>query len=149
MARSTNLRDVRDRLTHKQFLFCENYLSNGFIGEKAAISAGHSKRSASAIASENLRKPAIMAYLKERQRETFEKLGMTQEYKARCIKETIEASMSGRTTKDGVFDKDGVLKSIQTMNEMDGSNDIVTESKVIVEGGDKLTELIEKYEKDI
>lgn len=47
------------KLTVKQTQFIKYYLSNGFNATQAAISAGHSKRTASEIGYENLRKPQI------------------------------------------------------------------------------------------
>lgn len=57
MATDTNL-------TEKQRLFCEEYIVRLDAAE-AAIKAGYSEKTASVIASENLRKPKIIAYLRE------------------------------------------------------------------------------------
>lgn len=57
MATDTNL-------TEKQRLFCEEYIVC-LDGTEAAIKAGYSEKTAPVIASENLRKPNIVAYLRE------------------------------------------------------------------------------------
>jgi phage terminase small subunit len=51
-------------LTPKQDMFCREYLID-FNGTQAAIRAGYSKKTASSIAEENLRKPDIAAHLSE------------------------------------------------------------------------------------
>ena len=47
-------------LTARQAVFVREYLTH-FNGTQAAIKAGYSKKTARAIASENLKKPAIQA----------------------------------------------------------------------------------------
>lgn len=51
-------------LNEKQKKFCEEYIID-FNGTQAAINAGYSKKTAYSIASENLRKPEVQAYIKE------------------------------------------------------------------------------------
>lgn len=53
-------------LTGKQRRFCEEYIFD-FNGTRAAIAAGYSENTAREIASENLTKPNIQAYIKELQ----------------------------------------------------------------------------------
>lgn len=53
------------KLTNKQKRFCEEYLID-LNATQAAIRAGYSKKNANNIASENLAKPNIQEYLKER-----------------------------------------------------------------------------------
>ena len=56
-------------LTRKQEAFCDFYLTEAkFNGSEAARLAGYSEKTAGAIAFENLKKPEILAYLRERQR---------------------------------------------------------------------------------
>lgn len=56
---------MRVALTGKQKKFANAYLSC-WNGTKAAIEAGYSHESAASIASENLRKPKIQAYIRAR-----------------------------------------------------------------------------------
>lgn len=56
--------DTQKDLTGKQKKFCEEYIWD-FNGTRAAKEAGYSAESAHSIASENLRKPEIQAYIKE------------------------------------------------------------------------------------
>lgn len=55
-------------LTPKQQLFCDEYLTD-LNATQAAIRAGYSKKTARSIATENLAKPAIRAYIDQRMAE--------------------------------------------------------------------------------
>jgi PBSX family phage terminase large subunit len=57
------------KLTPKQKAFADEYIRNSGNATQAAITAGYSKKSAKSIATENLSKPAIAAYIAERQKE--------------------------------------------------------------------------------
>ena len=65
-------------LTPKQQRFVEEYLID-LNGTQAAIRAGYSEDTAYSIASENLRKPDIRAYLQKRQQEIAESVEITPE----------------------------------------------------------------------
>jgi len=54
------------KLTTKQVLFIEEYLSNGFNASQAAKKAGYSKKTARKIGQENLTKPDIRKRINER-----------------------------------------------------------------------------------
>lgn len=69
----------RAGLTPKQDLFVAHYCANGFNATQAAISAGYSENSASAIGEENLRKPEIARAIAAHQAEQRLKLGITVE----------------------------------------------------------------------
>lgn len=60
-------------MTAKQQRFCDEYLID-LDGTKAAIRAGYSPKTASAIASENLRKPKLKQYIAERMAEKEKQL---------------------------------------------------------------------------
>ena len=60
-------------MTAKQQRFCDEYLID-LDGTKAAIRAGYSPKTASAIASENLRKPKLREYIAERMAEKEKEL---------------------------------------------------------------------------
>ncbi len=59
-------------LTEKQKRFADYYLETG-NGAEAARRAGYKEKNADNMASENLRKPAIMQYIAERRRQMDEK----------------------------------------------------------------------------
>ena len=54
-----------EKLTPKQRRFCEEYLKSGTATE-AAKKAGYKEKAAHSMGAENLRKPAISAYIKRR-----------------------------------------------------------------------------------
>ncbi len=53
------------KMTEKQKKFCDFYLQT-FNGTQSAIKAGYSEDTAYSIANENLKKPEIQSYIKER-----------------------------------------------------------------------------------
>ena len=53
------------KLTLKQKRFCDEFIISG-NATQAAVKAGYSKKTAGAMATENLKKPIIRAYLDER-----------------------------------------------------------------------------------
>ena len=59
-------KSVVEELTGKQKRFCEEYIFD-FNGTRAATVAGYSQNTSAEIASENLTKPNIQAYIKELQ----------------------------------------------------------------------------------
>lgn len=65
------------KLTRKQKAFCENYLANNGNGTQAAKDAGYKENSADVIASQNLRKLSINAYMNKRIEESADKHGMS------------------------------------------------------------------------
>lgn len=77
-----------DKLTPKQEMFVREYLID-FNGTRAAIAAGYSKRSAKEIASENLTKPNIQAYITMLAKERADRIEITSDYVLGTIKETI------------------------------------------------------------
>lgn len=62
----------KPKMTIKQKAFCEYYLQNP-NATQAAIKAGYSKKTANKIATENLSKPVIKAYLSKRIEEIEDK----------------------------------------------------------------------------
>ena len=65
-------------MTEKQKRFCDEYLVD-LNATQAAIRAGYSKKNANNIASENLAKPNIKNYIKERMAEKESQLIATQD----------------------------------------------------------------------
>ena len=70
--------DRKDRLTYRQKLFCDEYLID-CNGTQAAIRAGYSPHTAAVIATENLNKPKIRAYIDQRMAEKTSELIATQD----------------------------------------------------------------------
>jgi len=84
--------DEKTGLTNRQKAFVDIYIANGYNGKEAALTAGYSERSAHVIASENLSKPKLKAYMRERMQELSEKMGLTPEYTLRNLKDGIDKS---------------------------------------------------------
>jgi len=63
---------MSDKLTDKQKLFCEAYLSNGFNLSKAAIEAGYDTNNPRNIGAENYAKPYIKEYIQARVKERLQ-----------------------------------------------------------------------------
>lgn len=68
----------KQKLTPKQARFVEEYLCD-LNATQAAIRAGYSKRTATAIGAENLRKPHVAAAIAERQGERAQRTEITQD----------------------------------------------------------------------
>jgi phage terminase small subunit len=65
-------------LSHKEKCFAEHYLST-FNATDAATKAGYSDRTARQIGYENLTKPYIQNYIREKSEDKLARLGITQE----------------------------------------------------------------------
>jgi phage terminase small subunit len=65
-------------MTTKEITFAENYLCT-FNATEAAMKAGYSDRTARQIGYENLTKPYIQNYIRERSEDKLSRLGITQE----------------------------------------------------------------------
>lgn len=90
--------DSEKPLTDKQKLFCQEYLID-LNGAQAAIRAGYSEKTAKEIASENLTKPNVSAYLQELMLERTESLEITTEYVLKTIVDTIERCKQAKPVK--------------------------------------------------
>ncbi len=54
------------KLTEKELLFCNAYISNDFNATQAAITAGYSEKTANVTGSQQLTKPSIKTFIKKR-----------------------------------------------------------------------------------
>ena len=72
-------------MTTRQRRFIAEYIANGGNGTQAAITAGYSKRSAHAVAWENLRKPEIAAAVATEGAKSLQRLEVTAEMLAAKI----------------------------------------------------------------
>lgn len=77
-------------LTEKQRIFCNEYILD-WNGTRAAIKAGYSEKTANVIASENLTKPYIQAYIKDLQADIEKIAGVS---RLRVINEHIKLAFS-------------------------------------------------------
>lgn len=92
-------------LTGKQELFCLEYIKD-FNATQAAINAGYSKKTASAMGSENLTKPEIQQRIAELQGERSQALKIDAQYVLRRLIEIDQMDV-----KD-ILNDDGTVKAI-------------------------------------
>lgn len=83
-------KEKKEELTEKQKKFCEFYIFD-WNGTKAAIKAGYSEHTAKEIASENLTKPNIKAYIDQIQGDIEKQAGIS---RLMVIQETSKIAFS-------------------------------------------------------
>lgn len=81
--------DKLKKLTDRQERFCREYIID-YNATQAAVRSGYSVRSAAATASENLRKPNILARVRELQAEQRERLCITADWVIMSLVEVYE-----------------------------------------------------------
>lgn len=99
----SNDNDIDDsKLTTKEKAFADNLIANKGKKSQAAKDAGYSEKSAHVIASENLKKPKIIEYIKARQEQLADKLQITQEF---IVNELLDNALRAK----------GVVKTNETI----------------------------------
>ena len=102
-------------LNEKQKQFCNEFIID-FNGTQAAIRAGYSKKTANRIASENLSKLDIQAYIKELIETRNKRTGITQDEVVKKIIDVVEVC----TQKIEQTDENG--ETIEKMLDVNGAN---------------------------
>lgn len=105
------------KLTIKQKKFCDEYIISG-NGTQAAIKAGYSKESARAVATENLTKPAIKAYIDKKMAEKDKKKIASQDE----ILEYLTSVVRGQSQSEIVLVEgkgDGISKATKVQKAPD------------------------------
>lgn len=101
---------TKTKLTGKQELFCLEYIKD-FNGTRAAIAAGYSKKTAKAIANENLSKPYLQQYIANIAGKIFKK-------KEIQVEEVLEKLvLMAHFDVAQMYDKNGDLKNIHDIPE--------------------------------
>ena len=128
--------EVVAKLTGKQQRFADEYLID-LDGTKAAIRAGYSPKTASVIASENLRKPNICEYIKKRMAEKEDALIAKQDevlkYLTAVMRRELKEVAVVTTMEKRVFyepDQNGTMRK----------NEVTKETPVLVEYPAKLSD---------
>lgn len=104
--------------------FCQEYLID-LNGTQAAIRAGYSQDTASAIATENLSKPSIIARIDELKIEKAEAASITPEFVLKGLKTVAERTMQGvqvydnegNPTGEWKFDSAGANRSLELLGK--------------------------------
>lgn len=152
----TNEKKVK-KLTDRQERFCREYIID-YNATRAAVRAGYSEKTAYSVASENLRKPELLARVRELQREQTERLSISADwvimqlvevYK-RCMKQEevlIWDSELKQKVPSGeyVFDSKGALNAL----EMIGKHLSMFDGKAVSQSNKKdVSKLFEALGKD-
>ncbi len=96
-------------LNDRQERFCREYLQD-YNATQAALRAGYSKKTAYSIGSENLRKPEVLARVRELQEEKRKNLAISE---AMIVTEIVDTYRECRLTKDSY----GALKALGMLGE--------------------------------
>jgi len=118
------------KLTDKQRVFCQEYIRD-WNGTRAAIAAGYSENSAKEIASENLTKPNIAAYIEEIQQDIAKQAGLSKLGVLEELKTILEEDNPEKVTAANK------LKALEIINKMLSFND--PEKKDITSGGKSIS----------
>lgn len=111
------------RLTDKQELFCKEYMID-LNATQAAIRAGYSGKTAGAIGTENLAKPAIQERLQELIKARSDKLQIDADWVLNSAKQVFDRCMqhepvivAGEPTGEYKFDSSGANKALDTIGK--------------------------------
>lgn len=104
------------KLTDKQRLFCEAYLSNGFNLTQAAITAGYKTDNPRNIGAENYAKPYIKEYIQKRVREQLQGLD---ELKSKWIERVSEIAFyeNPGLPEDAKYKPQDILKATDQLGK--------------------------------
>lgn len=120
---------VPDRMTPRQELFVEHYLADPeFNGERAALKAGYSPKTAKTMASLNLRKPHIAEAIRAALAKRAERIEITQDM---VVRELAAIAFSDPRR---FFDADGTLKAPKDWDDVTAAALSAIENEEIYEG---------------
>lgn len=116
-------------MTDRQERFCREYVID-YNGTQAAIRAGYREKTAGSTANENLKKPEILARVRELQAEQVERLSISADWVVLKLMETLEQCMAAVPVMvwdpeakckvesgDYVFDSKGALRALELIGK--------------------------------
>ncbi len=117
----------RKKLTDRQERFCREYIID-YNATDAAIRAGYSKKTAYSIGSENLKKPELLARVRELQTEQAERLCVNADWVVMQLVEVYKRCMqhkpvyewhNGELVETGeyAFDSKGALNALEMIGK--------------------------------
>ncbi len=117
----------RKKLTDRQERFCREYIID-YNATEAAIRAGYSKKTAYSIGSENLKKPELLARVRELQTEQAERLCINADWVVMQLVEVYNRCMQHKPVyewRDGelvetgeyAFDSKGALNALEMIGK--------------------------------
>lgn len=117
------------KLTARQERFCREYIID-YNATKAAVRAGYSEKTAYSIGSENLKKPEILARVRELQKDQTERLCISADFVLqnlvevyrRCMKQEEVMIWDAEQRKkvpsgEYVFDSKGALNALEMLGK--------------------------------
>lgn len=125
-----------DKLTPKQEMFCRQFVVD-FNGTQAAIRAGYSKKTANRIASENLSKHDICAFIAELQKKVSEELeisatDITEKFfqiRDRCMQAEPVLDKNGEPTGEFKFDARAAIQANEMLGKRVGYFEVDNKQK--------------------
>lgn len=119
--------EKRKKLTGRQERFCREYIID-YNATDAAIRAGYSKKTAYSIGSENLKKPELLARVRELQTEQAERLCVNADWVVMQLVEVYKRCMQHKPVyewRDGelvetgeyAFDSKGALNALEMIGK--------------------------------
>ena len=126
---SLDIESLKESLTGKQKMFCEEYLVD-FNGTRAATAAGYSEKTGYSIAGENLKKPEIQAYIKHLTENRNKRVHVDVDYVVGKLK-TV-ADICSKENDLGNIDSTGANKSLELLGKHLGMYIDKTESSSTV-----------------
>lgn len=143
MAEKKNSKAKKDGLTPKQKKFCDEYLVD-CNGAAAAIRAGYSKKTAAAIAAENLTKPKIRAYIDKRMAEKESELIATQDEvlrhltsvmrgEAQAVEIVVEGTGKGRSKAKTMLKEPSELERLKAAEQLSKCYGLYNREKIEIE----------------
>jgi phage terminase small subunit len=127
-------------ITKKMHLFVEYYFPCNMNGTEAAIKAGYSPRTASVIATENLKKPYIKALIDAKLAEISEKNDISIEKLIKGYKNLAYSNVKN------LFDEQGLMLPVQDLSDDVAAaiSSIEVETKMIIENGEKIPVVVKR-----
>jgi len=133
------------KLTIKQKKFADEYIISGNATE-AAIKAGYSKKTARMTGSENLTKPYISEYIKERVRELEDEkiadMKEVREFWTNILRSGVEETKDRLKASEFIAKTQGAF-----IDRVQSTNDVTVTKQYENMTDEELEELIGKYEK--
>lgn len=106
-------------LTDKQKKFVDEYLCD-LNATQAAIRAGYSKKTAGSVGNENLKKPEIQIYLKERQMERQKRTEVTQDMIVQHLAKVAFLEFDSEPIVEGIAKTSDKIRALELLGKHSG-----------------------------